>query len=308
MFKFNFDVEAEPSEDAVAVKNPFEEQNEDAEDKDELKHTQEIVWYKSFEVKAPENLLATLDFYELNAKDLDVGRTKLRHLVAGFLLEDIRSQSGLENLDIKKSEDSHSDLLAGVYEGGAKIWEGTSDLLQYLSEQIKDSFWQDKRVLDLGCGSGLLGIYAMKLGARSDFQDYNKDVLEYITYANILLNLDEELTETEKLEYLDKKTSLYSGDWSHFTDLTKESEKYDVILTSETIYNIDNQQKLLDTFASRLKPEGIVLVAAKSYYFGVGGGLDQFVEKITEGNVFQSESVWQADENLKRGILQLKFK
>lgn len=136
----------------------------------------------------------------------------------------------------------------------------------------------------------------------------NKDVLEYITYANILLNLDEELTETEKLEYLDKKTSLYSGDWSHFTDLTKESEKYDVILTSETIYNIDNQQKLLDTFASRLKPEGIVLVAAKSYYFGVGGGLDQFVEKITEGNVFQSESVWQADENLKRGILQLKFK
>lgn len=176
MFKFNFDVEAEPSEDAVAVKNPFEEQNEDAEDKDELKDTQEIVWYKSFEVKAPENLLSTLDFYELNAKDLDVGRTKLRHLVAGFLLEDIRSQSGLENLDIKKSEDSHSDLLAGVYEGGAKIWEGTSDLLQYLSEQIKDSFWQDKRVLDLGCGSGLLGIYAMKLGAHSDFQDYVRSI------------------------------------------------------------------------------------------------------------------------------------
>lgn len=132
--------------------------------------------------------------------------------------------------------------------------------------------------------------------------------MEYITYANILLNLDESLTEAEKLKYLEEKTSLYSGDWSHFSDLTKESEKYDVILTSETIYNIDNQQKLLDTFASRLKPDGIVLIAAKSYYFGVGGGLDQFVEKIREGNVFLSESVWHAEENLKRGILQLKFK
>ncbi|XP_017107273.2 histidine protein methyltransferase 1 homolog [Drosophila bipectinata] len=308
MFKFNFDVEAEPSEDAVAVKSPFDDQKKDSGVQDELKDGQEIVWYKSVEVKASENVISTLDFYELNAKDIDVGRTKLRHLVAGFLLENLKTQSGLENLDIKKSEDSHSDLLAGVYEGGAKIWEGTSDLLQYLSEQIEDSFWQDKRVLDLGCGSGLLGIYAMKLGARSDFQDYNKDVLEYITCANVLLNLDESLTEAEKLEYLDKKTSFYSGDWSHFTDLTKESEKYDVILTSETIYNIDNQQKLLDTFASRLKPGGIVLVAAKSYYFGVGGGLDQFEDKIREGNVFVSESVWQADENLKRGILQLKFK
>ncbi|KAH8241126.1 hypothetical protein KR026_012578 [Drosophila bipectinata] len=308
MFKFNFDVEAEPSEDAVAVKSPFDDQKKDSGDQDELKDGQEIVWYKSVEVKAPENVISTLDFYELNAKDIDVGRTKLRHLVAGFLLENIKTQSDLENLDIKKSEDSHSDLLAGVYEGGAKIWEGTSDLLQYLSEQIKDSFWQEKRVLDLGCGSGLLGIYAMKLGARSDFQDYNKDVLEYITCANVLLNLDESLTEAEKLEYLDKKTSFYSGDWSHFTDLTKESEKYDVILTSETIYNIDNQQKLLDTFASRMKPEGIVLVAAKSYYFGVGGGLDQFEDKIREANVFVSESVWQADKNLKRGILQLKFK
>jgi len=85
-------------------------------------------------------------------------------------------------------------------------------------------------------------------------------------------------------------------------------EKYDIILTSETIYNIENQQKLLETFAGRLKSDGIVLVAAKSHYFGVGGGLEQFSAKIKQGNVFQSESVWQADENLKRGILQLKFK
>lgn len=136
----------------------------------------------------------------------------------------------------------------------------------------------------------------------------NKDVLEYITYPNILLNVDETITDDEKLEFLENKTSLYAGDWTHFALLTKDLDKYDLILTSETIYNIDNQQKLLDTFAGRLNPDGIVLVAAKSHYFGVGGGLEQFTDTIKKGKVFQTESVWQAEENLKRGILQLKFK
>ncbi|XP_017116653.1 histidine protein methyltransferase 1 homolog [Drosophila elegans] len=305
MFKFNFKVEADTSEDPEAVKSAIFSNEGNSEPESE--NTKNIDWYQAEKVKPIDNIISTLDFYELNAKEMDVGNTKIRHLVAGFLLDDIKAQTHLENLDIRKSEENHSDLIAGVYEGGAKIWECTESLLVYLSEKHEDSFWKDKRVLDLGCGSGLLGIYAMKHGARVDFQDYNKDVLEYITYPNVLLNLDESLTDDGKLQFLDKHTSLYAGDWAHFTQLTKEVEKYDLILTSETIYNIENQQKLLETFAGRLKPDGIILVAAKSHYFGVGGGLEQFSEKIKLENVFRCENVWQADDNLKRGILQLKF-
>ncbi|KAH8246619.1 hypothetical protein KR038_005809 [Drosophila bunnanda] len=296
MFKFNFEVEPD-------VKSPFVEtqDTEETEDND----IKVIEWYDAERVKPIDNLISTLDFYVLNAKEREVGKTKIRHLVAGFLLEDIKAQT---QLDITKAEENHSDLIAGVYEGGAKIWECTDDLFVYLSETYEDTFWKGKRVLDLGCGAGVLGIYAMKMGAQVDFQDYNKDVLEYITYPNILLNVDETLSDDEKLEFLKNKTSLYAGDWSHFADLTKDLDKYDLILTSETIYNVDNQEKLLETFAGRLKPEGIVLVAAKSHYFGVGGGLEQFTDKINIGKVFQTENVWQAKENLKRGILQLKFK
>ncbi|XP_016987686.1 histidine protein methyltransferase 1 homolog [Drosophila rhopaloa] len=307
MFKFNFEVEAESREDPEAVKSPIFSNEGDSEEP-KPGYTKDIDWYQAEKVKPIDNLISTLDFYELNAKEMDVGNITIRHLVAGFLLEDIKAQAQLENLDIRKSEENHSDLIAGVYEGGAKIWECTESLLLYLSEEHEDSFWKDKRILDLGCGSGLLGIYAMKKGARVDFQDYNKDVLEYITYPNILLNADESLTEDEKLEFLDNHTTLYAGDWSHFAHLTKEVEKYDLILTSETIYNIENQQKLLETLADRLKPDGIALVAAKSHYFGVGGGLEQFSEKIKLGNLFHIQNVWQSDENLKRGILQLKFK
>eukprot|EP00099_Drosophila_melanogaster_P017792 NP_608740.2 uncharacterized protein Dmel_CG17219 [Drosophila melanogaster] len=307
MFKFNFDVKAESSEDPEAVKNDIFSKQENSEER-ESGITKDIDWYNSEKVQPLDNLISAMDFYELNAKEMEVGKMTIKHLVAGFLLEDLKEQSHLVNLDLRKSEENHSDLISGVYEGGAKIWECTEDLLLYLSEKYEDSFWKEKRVLDLGCGCGLLGIYAMKHGARVDFQDYNKDVLEYITYPNILLNLDDSLSEDEKLKFLDNSTTLYSGDWSHFAELSRDVAKYDLILTSETIYNIANQQKLLDTFAGRLKSDGVILVAAKSHYFGVGGGLEQFSENIRLGNVFQSESVWQADENLKRGILQLKFK
>ncbi|XP_033151409.1 histidine protein methyltransferase 1 homolog [Drosophila mauritiana] len=307
MFKFNFDVKAESSEDPEAVKTDIFSKQENSEER-ESGITKDIDWYLSEKVQPLDNIISAMDFYELNAKEMEVGKTTIKHLVAGFLLEDLKEQSHLVNLDLRKSEEKHSDLISGVYEGGAKIWECTEDLLLYLSEKYEDSFWKEKRVLDLGCGCGLLGIYAMKHGARVDFQDYNKDVLEYITYPNILLNVDDSLSEDEKLKFVDNSTTLYSGDWSHFAELTRDVEKYDLILTSETIYNIANQQKLLDTFAGRLKSDGVILVAAKSHYFGVGGGLEQFSENIRLGNVFQSESVWQADENLKRGILQLKFK
>lgn len=125
---------------------------------------------------------------------------------------------------------------------------------------------------------------------------------------NVLLNCKDTLTDDEKIEQLSTECSFYAGDWSHFTELTKNLEKYDLILTSETIYNINNQQKLLDTLKERLKASGIILVAAKSHYFGVGGGLEQFVDKINTEQFFKSTEVWQAAENLKRGIIELKFK
>lgn len=125
---------------------------------------------------------------------------------------------------------------------------------------------------------------------------------------NVLLNCKDTLTDDEKIEQLSAECRFYAGDWSHFTELTKNLEKYDLILTSETIYNINNQQKLLDTLKERLKASGIVLVAAKSHYFGVGGGLEQFVDKINTEQFFKSTEVWQAAENLKRGIIELKFK
>jgi ribosomal protein L11 methylase PrmA len=58
--------------------------------------------------------------------------------------------------------------------GGFKIWECTFDLLGYLdTHQNENCIGPGSKILDLGCGSGLLGLYALRKGAESVvFQDY----------------------------------------------------------------------------------------------------------------------------------------
>ena len=58
-----------------------------------------------------------------------------------------------------------------------------------------------------------------------------------------------------------EQCKFYSGDWESFTKMMSENysekEKYDYIFTSETIYNPDNYEKLLNVFKSRLKKTGV---------------------------------------------------
>jgi hypothetical protein len=88
-----------------------------------------------------------------------------------------------------------------------------------------------------------------------------------------------------------------------------EAKKYDLILTSETIYNVDNQAKLIAIFKHCLKRDGgaRVLVAAKSVYFGVGGGLQEFRRRM-EADGFALETVYKSESGVSRHILAAVFK
>jgi predicted nicotinamide N-methyase len=54
----------------------------------------------------------------------------------------------------------------------------------------------------------------------------------------------------------------FSGDWKDFvvisTELSANKNKYDCILTSETIYNPENYQKLLSIFKACLGAGGVM--------------------------------------------------
>lgn len=270
-----------------------------------------------------------------------------------FLNETIFEQTAPERDDEEKilscTLQQKSDLISGVYEGGLKVWECTYDLLKLMEKDIET--FGNKMILDLGCGAGLLGILALKRGARGvHFQDYNSTVIEQLTVPTVILNCQEDDNDSEDGKVgkskeivqnkndcdsfdngdskngspLQKKraidpslhTSLakcrfFSGDWSRFLSLLlKETPplKYDIIFTSETIYNTDYYPSLHDTLQELLAPNGLVYLATKSHYFGVGGGLHLFKTFVEKMGVFFVDHLWDGEEGLQRHIVSLKFK
>ncbi|NWY53884.1 MET18 methyltransferase, partial [Chionis minor] len=231
---------------------------------------------------------------------------------------------------VSKSVSSRSDLIPGVYEGGLKIWECTFDLIDYFSKA--EIQFTNKTVLDLGCGAGLLGIVALKGKAEKvHFQDYNSTVIDEITLPNVVANCIKEGSKMGRGD--DGKSSepppkrpkkagcspnalpkcrFFSGEWTEVSQLllssNKPFSKYDVILTSETIYNPDYYGALHDTLAQLLDKNGCVYLASKAYYFGVGGGIHLFEKFVEERNVFRTSIVKIIDKGLQRYIMEMAFK
>ena len=200
-----------------------------------------------------------------------------------------------------------TDLIAGVYEGGFKIWECSYDLLTYLQELVATIDSTFSNVLDLGCGAGLLGIFTAIKGAESVvFQDYNKAVIQGVTIPNYLAN-------TESHPTLKCQTKFISGPWETMCNsIADEKERFDLILTSETIYNTSYYSHLLEVFYYALARHGRILLAAKVNYFGVGGGLRQFEAALNDTNKehpkWTFHTVKIIDENVKREILEIRRK
>ena len=55
-------------------------------------------------------------------------------------------------------------------------------------------------------------------------------------------------------------------------------------------------------------PSGVALIAAKTYYFGVGGSLDSFKDMIVRDGIFSVETVWQTQSGVAREIIRLAYK
>ncbi|KAJ6777052.1 HISTIDINE PROTEIN METHYLTRANSFERASE 1 HOMOLOG-RELATED [Salix koriyanagi] len=184
----------------------------------------------------------------------------------------------------------NSDLVPGVYEGGLKLWE----------------------VLELGCGHGLPGIFAFLEGASAvHFQDFNAEVLQSLTIPNVNANLSEKLSpSTSKDASSDTVGELrfFAGDWSQVHQCLPHANKkekdlscssghsphsgYDIVLMAETIYSISAQHNLYSLIKKCLShPGGVVYMAAKKHYFGVGGGTRQFLSMVEKDGVMAASLV-----------------
>ncbi|CAA7268519.1 unnamed protein product [Cyclocybe aegerita] len=273
--------------------------------------------------------------------------------------------------------DAPSDLVPGVYEGGLKTWECSLDLVDYL-DTLKDVLgyegFEGKKVLELGCGTGVPSLYilyellsAVSTSSASKkteihLQDYNQSVLQLVTLPNLLLTwyaspladdyrasindpeiaplldpvVPSELPITPELKaaFLSSLSKskiairLFSGSWDTFDPLkTIGTDSYNILLTSETIYCTDSLLPLVNLMraavgmgtqaldredvASSKRPNKetrsyLCLVAAKVLYFGVGGGIPDFLETLRKVNA-DVETVLERTVGVGRKTMRVRW-
>ncbi|VDK68087.1 unnamed protein product [Litomosoides sigmodontis] len=150
------------------------------------------------------------------------------------------------------------DRTIGVYEGGFKVWESAIDLCEYIDKVLEPQILKDKRILEIGCGAGLPSILALQKGAKEVvLQDYNDAVVSCFTKDNFTVN-------NASLE----NCRFYGCDWATLQQKTGD-QKFDVVLTSETIYNEEHYEVLHNLFDVVLPPDGLIVVEILSPFFYV---------------------------------------
>lgn len=341
-FKFNFTDEGEERAEASSVPTPDRKPTSGTGETARDIVAQEI-FVQPFHVTLLEHLSSTCKFEvpgthpRLTLKYVDAGDiTRAIRVSTGANSKGLESNtnqsgSGIENVTFRATipcvqthelqslyqliDTHHSDLISGVYEGGLKVWECAFDLTKYMAESGFE--FQGRRVLELGCGVGLPGLLALVSGAACvHFQDYNREVVEFVTIPNVLLNGNRTQRGASGARSGTSVTSqcrFYAGDWSDFTTLIKpsrgcvENTPYDIILTSETIYSAASQPKLLTALKNLINPlNGVVFVAAKCHYFGVGGSVQMFQEFVESDGFFSFSKCKTFETNVPRTIMRLE--
>ncbi|KAG7086585.1 hypothetical protein E1B28_002531 [Marasmius oreades] len=142
--------------------------------------------------------------------------------------------------------------------------------------------------------------------------------------ANIPIT--DEVKAAFEISLLEHRISLriFSGSWSTF-DVNKAGGKYDMVLTSETVYRMESVPSLikliyhacegasqcgLDSRRSLHPPPYLCLIAAKVFYFGVGGGVTEFIQAVhlagkCDNMTPKIETVWAKNVGVGRKILRL---
>jgi protein-histidine N-methyltransferase len=93
----------------------------------------------------------------------------------------------------------------------------------------------------------------------------------------------------------------FSGSWEAFE---MDGAGYDLVLASETIYRLESLRPLARVLRRSCERDAACLVAAKVLYFGVGGGVAEFV-RVVESMGGTIESAWERNVGVGRRIMRV---
>lgn len=198
------------------------------------------------------------------------------------------------------------DIVPGKYLGGLKVWSCAVDLCRFLlTSSEAPTLSASDEVLEVGCGQALPSIAALYHGAaRLTLHDFNSEVLESCTKPNLSKNLATLDTSSCALEV--GRCAFVHGDWDDFWP----ERTFQLILGSDVTYDEEACKKLGAMLERCLAKDGVALIATKKYYFGTGGGVEEFQRVLLEGSGrLRSETVWESESlnELSRVILRVMW-
>ncbi|XP_061482590.1 protein-lysine methyltransferase METTL21C isoform X2 [Rhineura floridana] len=140
---------------------------------------------------------------------------------------------------------------------GAVVWPGALALCQYLESNQQEINLKDKRVLEIGAGTGLVSIVASILGAYVIATDLPEvlDNLEFNLSKNTR-NLNVRKPEVRKLVWGKNLNE----------DFPKSTHCYDFIVATDVVYHHTALDALLATMTYLCQP-GTVLLWANKFRF-----------------------------------------
>ena len=167
----------------------------------------------------------------------------------------------MTNRRTKNSEFKHFKDLSNEWwsdEGSFKVLHDIKPIrIQYILDQIKPKKLKGLKILDLGCGGGLICESLTKMGGIVTGIDFIKKNIEIAKIHSKKNNL--------KIDYVCASPENF-----------KTESKFDVILNMEIVEHVDDVDFFLNSCSKLLKKNGIMFIATlnktlKSYLFAIIG-------------------------------------
>ena len=114
--------------------------------------------------------------------------------------------------------------------------------IQYILNQLKDLDLKNTKILDLGCGGGLVSESLSRLGAKVTGIDFVKNNINIAKHHSIKSKL--------KIDYI-------HGD----IEKIKINKKFDFIIMFEILEHVNNWKKLLLKIDKNLKKDGKIIIS-----------------------------------------------
>lgn len=111
-----------------------------------------------------------------------------------------------------------------------------------VKEVLKQISWKNKKVLDVGCGTGFFAYNAVKKGAKVIGIDFSKEAIDLAKSKYIHHDLDFQAVDVNTIK-----------------------EKFDVIVSNGTLEHMDNPLKILKLFKNHLKSNGKIIITSPNW-------------------------------------------